>query len=100
MSWVFRNLALLLSVPALHAADTFAQTVAPVLIRTCAPCHNENVASGGVDIAPFTQPASLTKNRDGWDIILHKIRASEMPPKGVPRPPQMDSVIQFLSAEF
>ncbi len=49
---------------------------------------------------PSPTPESLTKNRDGWDIILRKLRAGEMPPKGVPRPPQMDSAIQFLSAEF
>ncbi|MCU1235397.1 MAG: hypothetical protein JWP63_3364, partial [Candidatus Solibacter sp.] len=103
MYWITQITALALATAgALLAADvpTFAQTVAPVLTRTCAPCHNENLASGGVDIAPFTQAASLTKNREGWDIILRKIRANEMPPKGVPRPPQMDAAIQFLAAEF
>jgi hypothetical protein len=86
----------------LSAADvpTFEKTVAPLLSRTCSPCHSEALASGGVDIAPFTQPASLTKSREGWDIILRKLRAGEMPPKGVPRPPEMDSVVQFLTAEF
>jgi hypothetical protein len=86
----------------LLAADlpTFEKTVAPLLTRTCAPCHNDSVASGGVDIAPFTAPDSLTKNRDGWDIILRKLRAGEMPPKGVPRPSQIDSAIQFLSSEL
>jgi hypothetical protein len=84
------------------AADppSFEKTVAPVLARTCTPCHNESLASGGLDIAHFTDPASLTKNREGWDIILRKMRAAEMPPKGVPRPPQMDAVIGFLANEF
>src|SRR5450432_3535873 len=103
MGWGFRHAALFLSVcAALPAADTptFEKTVAPVLTRTCTPCHNENLASGGVDIAPFTQAASLTKSRDGWDIILRKIRAGEMPPKGMPRPAQMDAVIQYLQDEF
>jgi hypothetical protein len=103
MGWGIRSFALVLSAcSALPAADvaTFEKTVAPVLTRTCSPCHSENLASGGVDISPFTQPASLTKSREGWDIILRKLRAGEMPPKGVPRPPEMDSVIQFLTAEF
>ena len=98
-----RNAALFLSVcAALAAADTptFEKTVAPVLARTCTPCHNEALASGGVNIAPFTQAASLTGSRDGWDIILRKIRSGEMPPKGVPRPAQMDAVIQYLQDEF
>ena len=87
---------------AMQAADvpTFEKTVAPMLTRTCGTCHNENFASGGVDIAVFTQAASLTKSREGWDIILRKIRAGEMPPKGVPRPPEMDAAIQFLAGEF
>jgi hypothetical protein len=103
MDWGFRNVALFLSVcAALAAADTptFEKTVAPVLARTCTPCHNEALASGGVNIAPFTQAASLTGSRDGWDIILRKIRSGEMPPKGVPRPAQMDAVIQYLQDEF
>src|SRR5260370_16216232 len=87
---------------AMQAADvpTCEKTVAPMLTRTCAPCHNENVSSGGVDIAGFTQAASLTKSREGWDIILRKIRAGEMPPKGVPRPAEMDAAVQFLAGEF
>jgi hypothetical protein len=99
----FRHFALFLSVcAALPAADTptFEKTVAPVLTRTCTPCHNETLASGGVNIAPFTQAASLTRSRDGWDIILRKIRAGEMPPQGMPRPAQMDAVIQYLQDEF
>ena len=103
MAWVTRNIALVLSAcGALSAAEvpTFEKTVAPVLTRACTPCHNENLASGGMDIATFTEPASLTKSREGWDIILRKLRAGEMPPKGMPRPPEMDSVIQFLTGEF
>ena len=99
----FRAVSLVLSVCAgLWAADssTFDKTVAPVLAKTCTPCHNESFASGGVNIAQFTQSSSLTTSRDGWDIILRKIRSGEMPPKGVPRPAQMDAVIQYLQDEF
>jgi hypothetical protein len=83
------------------AADpTFDKTVAPVLNSTCSPCHNEQLASGGLNIAAFTHAASLTESRDGWDIILRKLRSGDMPPKGVPRPAQLDAVIQYLQAEF
>ena len=103
MGWGFCRVALFLSVCAVLSAagtPTFENTVAPVLTRTCTPCHNDNLASGGLNIAPFTQAASLTTSRDGWDIILRKIRAGEMPPKGIPRPAQMDAVIQYLHDEF
>src|SRR6202035_2452989 len=78
----------------------FETTVTPVLTKTCAPCHNEAFASGGMMIDAFTRPASLTANRDGWEIILQKLRSGEMPPKGVPRPAQLDAVIQFVQGEF
>src|ERR1035441_3944431 len=103
MGWGFCRGALFLFVStALSAADTptFEKTVAPVLTRTCTPCHNDNLASGGLNIAQFTQAASLTKSRDGWEIILRKIRAGEMPPKGIPRPSQMDAVLRYLQDEF
>lgn len=103
MGWGFCRVSLLLSGCAVLAAagtPTFENTVAPVLAKTCTPCHNDDLASGGLNIAPFTQAASLTKSRDGWDVILRKIRAAEMPPKGIPRPAQMDAVIQYLQDEF
>ena len=86
----------------LTAADapTFEKTVAPMLTRTCAPCHNPNLSSGGVNLAPFNSAATLASNREGWDVILRKIRDREMPPPGVPVPPNMDEIVQFLTAEF
>jgi hypothetical protein len=85
-----------------HAADapSFDKTVSPLLTKTCTPCHNSNFSSGGVNLAPFNNAATLTSNREGWDVILRKIKAGEMPPKGVPVPPNMDEVIKFLSDEF
>src|ERR1019366_732408 len=94
MGWGFGKVALFLSVcAAFPAADTptFEKTVALVLTRTCTPCHHQILASGGVNIAPFPEPASLTTSRDGWDSILRKIRSGDIPPKGIPRPAQPDA---------
>jgi hypothetical protein len=86
---------------AAFAADgAFDKTVAPVLAKTCSPCHNGQSAAGGLDITAFTKAGSLTESRDGWEIILRKLKSGQMPPKGVPRPAQMDSVIQYLDGEF
>src|SRR4051812_14374550 len=84
------------------AADvpTFEKTVAPVLASTCAPCHNENLSSGNVDLGAYAKASSLAEHRDGWDVILRKLRAGEMPPKGVPRPPTLDAVMQFVQGEL
>ncbi len=80
----------------------FQQNVQPLLSKTCTPCHNDRLSSGGLNIAPFTAPASLTENRDGWDLILRKIRTGEMPPKGMPKPPaeQVEALTKFVQGEF
>jgi len=54
----------------------------------------------GLDLTPFTKSASLTANREGWDAIIRKVKAGEMPPKGIPKPAALDGAIQFLTAEF
>jgi mono/diheme cytochrome c family protein len=84
------------------AATQFETTVKPVLSKNCSGCHNENLNSGGLDITPFTSASSLTQSREGWEVILKKLRSGEMPPKGMPRPPQpqMEALIQYLQGEF
>ena len=84
-----------------YSADaTFEKTVAPVFASTCSPCHNDQVMSGGLNIMAFTKPGSLTESREGWEIILRKVRSGQMPPKGVPRPAQLDAAIQYVQAAF
>ncbi|HSU68902.1 MAG TPA: DUF1587 domain-containing protein, partial [Tepidisphaeraceae bacterium] len=58
------------------------------------------MSSGSLDISPFVKATSLVDNREGWDAIVRKVRAGEMPPKGIPRPAALDGAIQFLTAEF
>jgi hypothetical protein len=81
-------------------AQSFEKTVQPVFTKTCAPCHNEQLASGGLNIAGFTKVSSLTSDRDGWSRILTKLRAGEMPPRGIPRPKELDAAIDYIQAEI
>jgi hypothetical protein len=93
----------LLTAELLLPADpsAFEKTVQPVLAQTCAPCHNDRLSSGGLNLSPFSTPGSITQNREGWEKILQKIRTGEMPPKGVPRPAaQLDALTKFVQAEF
>ncbi len=86
----------------LWAADSpFEKKVQPVLTKTCAPCHNDRTASGGLNVAPFLDPKSLAQQREGWERIIQKMRTGEMPPKGVPRPAeQIDDLTKFVQTEF
>jgi cytochrome c5 len=84
------------------AAADFNSSVKPVLSQTCALCHNDKLSSGGLNVKAFLTPDSVTEYRDGWEAILQKLRAGEMPPKGIPRPPeaQMQALIHYVEGEF
>jgi cytochrome c553 len=83
------------------SAPTFDSAVRPILVNTCAGCHNDRLASGGLNLKPFQASDSLA-NRNQWEDILQKLRGGEMPPKGIPRPPQadIDALVGFVQAEF
>jgi hypothetical protein len=92
---------LFLAPPASKAADAaFQAAVDPVFRTVCMGCHNARLASGGLNIQPFLDPKSLTESRDGWDIILQKLRAGEMPPKGVPRPAKLDALLAYAQGRL
>jgi Protein of unknown function (DUF1592)/Protein of unknown function (DUF1588)/Protein of unknown function (DUF1587)/Protein of unknown function (DUF1585)/Protein of unknown function (DUF1595) len=92
--------ALLLSASGALAAQIFQTAVQPVITKTCTPCHNAQLASGGMNVAGFTKPESLSTDRPGWERILDRVRAGEMPPKFVPRPPELDAAVAFVQGEF
>jgi cytochrome c553 len=86
----------------LQAADapSFEKTVQPILTQTCTACHNEQNASGELNIAAFTKPASLTENRRDWQRIIDKLRGGEMPPPPLPKPAGLDALIQYVQGEL
>ena len=96
------SLLSLTGIAASAATTTFNAAVRPLLSQTCAGCHNDKLASGGLNVAGFLDPASLTAKRDGWEVIIKKVRAGEMPPKGIPKPPaeQMAVFLKYLDTEF
>ncbi len=96
---------LILSAGLLLGADTaptFETAVQPILAKTCAPCHNEKITSGELNLGPYAIPGSIAQHRDDWQKIVQKIRTGEMPPRGVPRPSpaQVDALVKFVQGEF
>jgi mono/diheme cytochrome c family protein len=82
--------------------EAFKTQVSPLLNKSCSPCHNDRTASGGLNVAPFAHPSSLTQYRDDWEKIIQKLRSGEMPPKGMPRPDQtqIDALSAYIKGEF
>lgn len=89
-------------VPGMAATTGFESSVQPVIVKTCAPCHNPQVSSGGLNVAPLPAPGSLVEQREIWEKVLRKVRTGEMPPKGVPRPPEpvIAGLVNYVEAEF
>lgn len=88
--------------PAATDAAGFDAKVKPILKSTCTGCHNSGMASGEVNLEPYLDAASVLGDRASWEKITRKIESGEMPPKGIPRPPQekMNALVQFIQGEF
>src|SRR5262245_25395373 len=80
------------------SASSFESTVQPILSKSCSACHNDSVASGGLNLHLFNTAGSITAHREEWERIVQKIRSGEMPPKGMPRPPaaQVEALTKFV----
>jgi len=81
---------------------TFDHSVQPLLNKNCIMCHNDRMQSGSVNLAPFTNPATILANREDWEKVVQKVRSGEMPPKGLPRPTieQVNAFTSFIEAEW
>jgi hypothetical protein len=97
----------LTAVPARQAqvqseGDVFVRTVRPFLARNCYPCHNQNLKSGGLNLEAFQASSSITDNRERFERLVSKLKAGEMPPKGMPRPnpTELKNVVASIEAEL
>jgi len=96
--WMLSNLA-----SAAPATPTgFDTAVKPVLQKSCSGCHNASLNSGGVNLVPYLDSATVLEDRPSWEKILQKIQQGEMPPKGAPRPSeaQVTALVNFVQGQF
>jgi hypothetical protein len=89
------------SAPVVDSAG-FDAKVKPILKNTCSGCHNQAIASGGVNLLPYLDAATVFEDRAAWEKIAEKIELGEMPPKGAARPArdQMMTLVNFVRGEF
>ena len=64
----------------------YRSIVVPFLEKYCVACHNARLKTANLDLERFRDPAVAAAEPDTWDDILGKLRAGQMPPKGLPRP--------------
>ena len=56
-----------------------------VIGQYCANCHSTKAKMGGV-VLEGLDPAHAGENAGIWERVLRKMRSSQMPPPGLPRP--------------
>lgn len=72
--------------PATPAQGSFDQVVVPFVDVNCAVCHNDKLKTAGLSLTQYRESASMLHDRDLWEKVVRRVRAGEMPPKGMPRP--------------
>ena len=65
----------------------FEQSVKPFLATYCAGCHANDKPAAAFDIRPYSTMKSVVDDPGHWAIMLDRVRASQMPPKGMKQPP-------------
>ena len=101
----FVAIALLSSVAALPAASQ--ETPAPasehrsLVNRYCVTCHNERLRTAGLTLDTADIDA-VSRNAEVWEKVVRKLRASAMPPAGMPRPEPAayDAFATYLETEL
>jgi len=65
-------------------------------------CHSAELKSGGLNLEALQTASSISQSREIWERVLRKLRAGEMPPKGVPRPnpEELKTIISWIEGEF
>lgn len=84
------------------SGNGFEQIVVPFIKQNCALCHNEQLKTGGLVLTKYQDVSAMLKDRDLWETVVRRVRAGEMPPKGLPRPkPEaISSVTSWIEAQF
>jgi mono/diheme cytochrome c family protein len=102
IGWVAVRLSAQVPLAPTGRPATFERVVQPILLDTCAECHNDREPTAGLSISHLAQPSSLRSERDAWERILDKLRAREMPPPfGPPIPAEeIDALVAYVQAEF
>lgn len=88
-SFVLIRLSLLLIASSATAGELPA-TTRTFLESHCYDCHSAAAKEGGLDLESLKYDAENRDAVEKWILIHDRVKAGEMPPKTVPRPPQQE----------
>ncbi len=76
-------------------AKLFDDQFRPLLVRHCVACHGQDKPKGKLRLDNLTTDFADAATRARWTVVIERLNAGEMPPKGKPRPAEKD--IQALT---
>jgi mono/diheme cytochrome c family protein len=85
-----------------QAAFTEAERMR-LLTQYCAGCHNDRIKTADLSVQKLSAAdLGIGAHNDVWEKILWRLSVGEMPPKGMPRPPQaqIDNFIGWLESSL
>jgi cytochrome c553 len=96
------GLAALAAVVPAFAQSVFDQNVGAFVKTNCAMCHNEQAKTAGVVLTKYHDTSAMMHDRELWEKVVQRVRAGEMPPKGLPRPnpDQAAATTNWIEAQF
>ncbi len=65
-------------------------------------CHNEQLKTAGLALTKYHDTAAMLHDRVVWEKVVARVRAHEMPPKGLPQPTpeQIAALTNWIDAQF
>lgn len=68
------------------AAQTFEQSVRPLVKQYCFQCHSTEKHKGDIDLEKFTSLSEVLNHPEPWERVFEELSMGEMPPKEKPQP--------------
>ena len=67
----------------------------------CVTCHNQRAKTGGLALDTLSL-SNIPDGAETWEKVIRKVRGGQMPPAGMPRPPQaaLDGLVAHLETSI
>lgn len=84
--------------PSARQSTGFSTAVLPFLRKNCLGCHSGDEAANGFDMSIYQTESEARKVPAVWERVARKLSTGQMPPPGVPKPPQgdIDAVLAWI----
>ncbi len=71
-------------------ASSFETALKPFLSKNCYGCHSEKLKTADINLERYRKDADVLADAATWDKVVEMLKTNQMPPKGVPKPPEAE----------